>query len=140
MMSRLRKQHAALLTALRNEIRRRAYSVRTEDASEGWVVRYIAFCGGGDPRSLGGHTIVSFLEDLAVRRNVAASTQNQALNALVFLYREMLKMPLEDLGEFVRAKRPRRLPVVLTRREVSALLAQLSRRGKGVRSPLDGLV
>jgi hypothetical protein len=76
-----------------------------------------------------------FLEDLAVRGNAAASTQNQALNALVFLYAQVLKKPLKAIGKFVRAKRPRRLPVVLTRVEVGALRERLS----GVRSPLDGV-
>jgi hypothetical protein len=119
-MSAARTQHAERLTALRNEIRRPAYSVRTEDAYEGWVARFIAFCGGKHPRSLGRAEVAAFLEDLA------ASTQNQALKALVFFYREALKNPLEDIGDFARAKRPRRLPTVLTRGEVSALLKQMS--------------
>jgi integron integrase len=121
-----RERHAGLLTALKNEIRRRAYSIRTEDAYEGWVARFIAFCGGKDPRSLGRVEVAAFLEDLAVRRKVTASTQNQALNALVFFFRETVKSPLDDIGDFTRAKRPRRLPTVLTRGEVSALLKRMS--------------
>lgn len=107
------------------EIRRRAYSIRTEQAYEQWVCRFIAFFDHRDPHELGAAEVKSFLEHLAVQGNVAASTQNQALNALVFLYRQVLDQPLGMLDSFVRAKRPRRLPVVLTRGEVRALLAQI---------------
>lgn len=82
------------------------------------------FCRGQDPRTLGATEVKTFLEHLAVRRNVAATTQNQALSALVFLYRNVLDQDLE-LGAFRRAKRPRHLPVVLTRQEVRALLGYL---------------
>jgi hypothetical protein len=122
----VRGTHAEVLYALIAEIRRRAYSIRTEQAYEHWACRFIAFCRNRDPRELGAAEIGAFLEDLAVRGNVAASTQNQALNALVFLYTQVLKKPLEGFGEFVRAKRPRRLPVVLTRAEVGALRERLS--------------
>jgi hypothetical protein len=111
--------HAEVLYALIAEIRRRAYSIRTEQAYEHWAYRFIAFCRNRDPREMGA-TEVGRLADLAVRGSVAASTQNQALNALVFLYGQVVKKPLEALGEFVRPKRPRRLPVVLTRAEVGA--------------------
>jgi integron integrase len=121
----VRTKHAAVLRALMTEIRRRSYSIRTEQAYENWVCRFMAFAGNRDPRTLGATEVVSFLQDLAVRANVASSTQNQALNALIFLYDQVLKQPLGDLGAFVRAKRPRRLPVVLTRREVTQLLAQM---------------
>jgi hypothetical protein len=114
-----------VLHALIAEIRRRAYSIRTEQADEHWACRFIAFCRNRDPRDLGAAEVGAFLEDLAVRGNVAASTQNQALNALVFLYAQVLKK-LEALREFVRAKRPRRLPVVLMRAEVGALRERLS--------------
>jgi len=122
----VRGTHAHVLHALVAEIRRRAYSIRTEQAYEHWACRFIAFCRNRDPREMGATEIGAFLEDLAVRGNVAASTQNQALNALVFLYAQVLKKPLEALGEFVRAKRPRRLPVVLTRAEVGALRERLA--------------
>ncbi len=122
----VRKQHPEVLSALIVEIRRRGYSIRTEKAYEGWVCRFIGFSGNRDPRSLGAPEVAFFLQDLAVRGNVAASTQNQALNALVFLFDQVLKQPLEDLGDFVRAKRPRRLPVVLTQQEVSRLLGAMT--------------
>jgi len=106
-------------------MRRRAYSIRTEQAYEGWATRFIAFCHNADPRACGGNEIVSFLQDLAVRRKVAASTQNQALNALVFLYEHVLSQPLGELTGFVRARHPKRLPVVLTRLEAGTLLNRL---------------
>ncbi len=106
-------------------IRQRNYSIRTEEAYRSWTERFLAFIGHRDPRAAGTAEVVSFLETLAVRGNVAASTQNQALNALVFFYDHALEQPLGDLGGFVRAKRPSRLPVVLTRGEVLRLLDRL---------------
>ncbi len=107
------------------EIRRRGYSIRTEQSYLDWVERFVRFHGGRDPHSLAGADIVRFLEHLAVERNVAVNTQSQALNALVFLYEQALGRPLGDLDNFTRAKRPRRLPTVLTRTEVAALLASM---------------
>ena len=104
-----------LVASLVVEIRRRAYSVRTEWTYVQWIRRFIAPFRHRDPGELGAAEVKAFLERLAVQRKVAPSTQNQALCALVFLYREVLNSPL-DLGSFTRAKRPRRLPVVLTRR------------------------
>jgi len=106
-------------------IRQRNYSIRTEDAYRSWTERFLAFIGHRDPRTAGAADVVSFLETLAVQGNVAASTQNQALNALMFFYDQALEQPLGDLGSFIRAKRPHRLPVVLTRGEVLRLLDQL---------------
>ncbi|MDG4597756.1 MAG: integron integrase [Candidatus Contendobacter sp.] len=106
-------------------IRQRNYSIRTEEAYRGWTERFLAFIGHQDPRTAGAADVVSFLETLAVRGNVAASTQNQALNALVFFHGQVLEQPLGDLGAFIRAKRPQRLPVVLTRGEVLRLLDRL---------------
>ena len=113
-----------LLEALVNEIRRRAYSIRTERTYAHWIRRFVASFDDRDPRELGAVEVKAFLERLAVRGKVGPSTQNQALCALVFLYREVLHRRLE-LDSFARAKRPRRLPVVLTRDEVRALLARL---------------
>jgi integron integrase len=119
------KDNAPLLNALIAEIRRRNYSIRTEQVYEMWVCRFILFNNDNDPKQLGAIEVVSFLQYLAVKRNVAASTQNQALNALVFFYRHAVKQSLDDLGDFVRAKRPKRLPVVLTQNEVNGLLNQM---------------
>lgn len=107
------------------EIRRRKYSIRTEQAYESWVCRFILFCGNADPAAVGVDRLRAFLEDLAVRGNVSASTQSQALNALVFLYKQVLGRSLDELGDFPRAKRPKRLPVVLERSEVARLLTEI---------------
>jgi integron integrase len=123
--SRVRQSHGEVINALIAEIRRRAYSIRTEQAYEQWVCRFIRFFDDEDPRQLGAVEIKAFLEHLAVRGNVAASTQSQALNALVFLYKQVLDQPLERFDSFVRAKRPRRLPVVLTQGEIRELLSRL---------------
>jgi integrase len=114
-----------LLDALRAEIRRRGYSIRTEQAYESWIIRYLAFVGDADPCGVGDAEVRAFLQYLAVERQVTASTQNQALNALVFLYQNILQQPRGDLDGLVRAKRPQRLPVVLTRTEVGKLLAHM---------------
>ena len=108
------------------EIRRRGYSIRTEQAYVQWVSRFVEYNQGQDASTLGGPEIVRFLEYLAVERTVAVNTQNQALNALIFFYSQALKLPLGDLENFVRAQRPRRLPVVLTRDQVRSLIAVIS--------------
>lgn len=100
--------HSALLEALASGIRRRDYSVRTQQTYMQWVRRFITHFGGSDPRGLGENEVKAFLEHLTVRRNVAANTQNQALSALVFLYCHVLERSLE-LDGFVRAKRPHHL-------------------------------
>jgi integron integrase len=115
-----------LLDQLRAAIRTRHYSRRTEEAYTRWVARYVRFHGLRHPRELGHEEIRTFLSHLAVRRQVAASTQNQALAALLFLYRQVLGVDLPPIGEVVRAKRPARLPVVLTRAEVTRVLAEMS--------------
>ena len=104
------------------EIRVRQYSIRTEQVYEAWVVRFIVFNNKVNPLDLTSTHIMHYLEFLAVKRGVSASTQNQALNALVFLYKKSLQIELENIGDFVRATKPRNLPVVLTRDEVSRLV------------------
>ncbi len=104
------------------EIRRRAYSIRTEQAYSQWISRFLRFNNEQDPSRLGATHVIKFLEHLAVDRHVSSNTQNQALNALVFLFNQVLDAPLGGLDNLVRAKRPQRLPVVLTRKEVRALL------------------
>jgi integron integrase len=115
---------ARLLDQVREVIRVKHYSIRTEEAYVQWIKRFIFFHGKRHPREMGAGEIEAFLTDLAVQRKVAAATQNQALNALLFLYREVLHV---ELGEFsaVRAKRPDRLPVVLTKAETAKLLAAM---------------
>ena len=104
-----------LLEQVSEVMRLKHYSLRTEVTYREWIKRYICFHGKRHPRELGRAEVERFLSDLAVRRKVAASTQNQAFNALRFLYREVLHQELGQLGEVERAKRPARLPVVLTR-------------------------
>jgi integron integrase len=114
-----------LLDQIRQLMRLRHYSLRTEEAYVGWIRRYILFHGKRHPRDLAESDIASFLSSLAVKEQVAASTQNQALNALLFLYKEVLRRELGFIGETVRVKRPAKLPVVLSRVEVRAVLEQL---------------
>lgn len=114
-----------LLEQVRELIRIRHYSIRTEQAYLQWIRRYITFHGRRHPSELGAHELTAFLSDLAVRGNVAASTQNQALNAILFLYRDVLKIKLPWLEGVQRAKRSQHLPAVLTQDEIKRLLAQL---------------
>lgn len=106
-------------------IRLRRYSIRTEKSYWYWIRYFIRFHGLRHPSMMGPDEVRTFLTWLAVRRNVAAATQNQALNALVFLYDKVLQRPLGNIGEAVRAKRPPRLPVVLTHEEAMAIIGAL---------------
>jgi integron integrase len=115
-----------LLDQVRQLMRLRHYSLRTEEAYVGWIRRYILFHGKRHPRELGEKDIAKFLSNLAVERRVAASTQNQALNALLFLYKDVLRRELGFIGETVRVKRPAKLPAVLSRSEVKAVLDHLT--------------
>ncbi len=117
-----------LLEEVRRKIRYKHYSLRTERAYVGWIRRFILDNDKRHPRHLGAVEIERFLTTLAVERRVAASTQNQALSALLFLYREVLVMDLPWMGEVVRAKRPQRIPTVLARSEVQAVLVQMDGR------------
>jgi integron integrase len=114
-----------LARAFNAAARLRHLAIRTEKAYRSWVRRFLEANQWRHPTTLGHTDVVSFLSDLATRRNVSASTQNQALAALLFLYRSALEQDLLWLDDIVRARRPRRLPVVLTRREVQALLEQM---------------
>lgn len=117
-----------LLDQVRARMRLRHYSLRTEQAYLYWIRRYIRSNLPHHPRELDGAAVEAFLTRLAVRDHVAASTQNQALSALLFLYREVLGVELAWMESVVRAKRPQRLPVVLSRQQVTDLLARLSGR------------
>jgi integron integrase len=114
-----------LLDRVREAVRVRHYSRRTEKAYVHWIKRYIFFHDKRHPAEMGAPEVTAFLTSLAVHDKVAASTQNQALSALVFLYREVLGIELPWLDDVVRAKRPQHLPVVLTRDEVRAVLQRL---------------
>jgi integron integrase len=114
-----------VLARVHGAVRARHYSRRTEKAYLGWIRRFISVNGGRDPDELGPSEVRQFLSMLAVRGHVAASTQNQAFSALLFLYRDVLERELAGLDEAVRAKRPVRLPQVLTPAEVQAVLTHL---------------
>ncbi len=114
-----------LLDQVRAALRVRHYSRRTEQAYVGWIRRFILANGKRHPAGMGAAEVEAFLTVLATRHEVAAGTQNQALAALLFLYREVLGIDLPWMEDVVRAKRPRRIPVVLSRGEVTSLLAVL---------------
>jgi len=116
---------SALLEQVRAAIRIRHYSIRTEQAYLGWIKQFILFHNKRHPAEMSAFEITAFLNHLASERRVSASTQNQALNALVFLYKAVLDKPVNELEGLVRAKRAKRLPVVLTTEEVIRLLSQL---------------
>ncbi len=112
-----------LLERLRHRLRTRRYSLRTEAAYCGWVRRFVIFHGRRHPDTMGESEIAAFLTHLAMVRNVSASTQNQALHAILFLYRHVLSRPLGFVPEIAPARRPLRLPVVLSQSEVKVILA-----------------
>lgn len=114
-----------LLRDVAAEIRRRNYSIRTEHAYLQWLRRYVGFHGNRDPRAMGADEVATYLNHLALVREVAPSTQSQALNALVFFYTQVLGKELGTVAGLVPAKKPRRVPVVLTREEVQRVLAAL---------------
>jgi integron integrase len=114
-----------LLDQTRAVLRTRHYSYRTEQAYIDWIVKYIRFHNIRHPAEMGATEIEAFLTHLAVEKSVAASTQNQALSALLFLYREVLKMDLPWLDKFTPAKKASRVPVVLTKEEVKLILSEL---------------
>ncbi|WP_296281265.1 integron integrase [Pseudoxanthomonas sp.] len=117
-----------LLEEVERRLRVGHYSIRTERAYVGWIRRFIAANGKRHPRELGVVQVEAFLTQLAVEGNVAASTQNQALSAVLFLYREVLGLKLAWMEDVVRAKRPQRVPTVLSLTEVRALLAHMDGR------------
>ena len=114
-----------LLDRVREEIRLRHYSIRTEKSYINWISRFILFHNKQHPQTMGAEQISSFLSYLAVRQNVAASTQNQALNALIFLYQQVLNIEMPEIEGMVRAKKPKKLPLVLSRDEVNRVIAAL---------------
>jgi integrase len=114
-----------LLDQVRWVIRLKHYSSKTETAYIGWIRRFIFFHGKRHPAQMGAEQVAQFLSHLALERQVAASTQNQAFNALIFLYHRVLHIDLGEIAGAVRAKKPKRLPVVLNREEVDSILTRL---------------
>ena len=114
-----------LLDSVRDRIRVKHYSLRTEEAYVSWIRRFILYHRKKHPSAMGAEEVNQFLTSLAVERKVSAVTQNQALSAILFLYREVLHDPLPWLQDLVRAERRRRLPVVLTVDEVAAVIGRI---------------
>jgi integron integrase len=114
-----------LLDLVRDKMRARHFSYRTEQAYVGWIKRFILYHGKRHPTDMGAPEVEAFLTHLAVERRVSASTQNQALGAILFLYGQALELELPWLANIVRARKPVHVPVVLSRREVQALLGEL---------------
>ena len=138
---------ARLFDQVREVMRFHHYALRTEEAYLQWIRRFLVFhrtrraansAAGGEqgswrhPRDMGSAEVGAFLSHLAVAGDVAASTQNQALNALVFLYEQVVQKPLGELAEFARVDRPARLPTVLTQEETQGVLAALKPGLQGV--------
>ncbi|MFK5947594.1 MAG: integron integrase [Methylococcales bacterium] len=114
------------LISLQEAIRIRHYSIRTEKAYLGWAKRYILFHNKRHPSTMGANEVKQFLNHLALEKNVAASTQNQALNALVFLYRHVLEQPFENMQGLVYAKQKINIPVILSKNEIRQILSHLT--------------
>ena len=127
-----------LLDQVRERIRLKNYSNKTEQAYLNWIKQYIIFHDKKHPQDMGAVEIEAFLTHLAMDRNVAASTQNQAISAILFLYREVLKQPVEIDFQYSGAKRPKRLPVVLTKAEIQNIIVRLSGEPKLITQLLYG--
>ena len=125
-----------LLDQVSDVIRLKHYSIKTEETYLNWIRRYILFHKKRHPAKMGEEEISAFLTHLAVKEKVAAATQNQALNAIVFLYREVVKRDLGEIRDITWAKRPTRLPVVFTKDEARRMLDQL----EGVNWLMAGLL
>ena len=118
-------QSPRLMDQVREVLRYHHYALKTEKAYVGWIKQFILFNEKRHPKDMGKDEIERFLSHLAINRNVAVATQNQAFNAILFLYKKVLGVPLDDQIDSVRARKPRKLPTVLSKREVSALLEAL---------------
>jgi len=120
------KQKPKLLDQVRHALRTKHYAMKTEEAYVHWIKRFILFHNKRHPKEMGEKEINQFITHLAVKEKVAASTQNQALCAIVFLYKHILKIELGDLGDVTWAKKPKRVPVVFTRKEVQIIINQFT--------------
>ncbi len=119
-------QAERLMDRVREVLRYHHYTIRTEEAYTRWIAAFIRFNGWRHPETMGKPEIDAFLSDLAVKRNCAQSTQSQALNAIVFLYKQVMDMPVSDQLAPTRSKRPVRLPVVMSQAEVTLVLSHMS--------------
>ncbi len=119
-----------LLNRVRTEIRRRNYSYRTEKSYLRWIIRYIRFHNKKHPQNMNADQVVEYLNHLAIKRKVAASTQNQALCAILFLYKQILEIELHDLKHLQRAKESNHLPVVLSKNEARQIIGYLNKTPK----------
>ena len=137
-MNMHRSNKPKLLDQVRYVIRRKGYSYKTEESYVAWVKRFILYHNKRHPRDMGCSEIEQFLTHLAIDLHVAASTQNQALQAILFLYREVFQRPIDDKLNYLYAKRPKRLPVVLTREEVRRVLDAMEGSPKSVAQLLYG--
>ncbi|MGH7444937.1 MAG: integron integrase [Longimicrobiales bacterium] len=131
-------QKPRLLDQVRTAIRARQFSPRTEEAYVGWIRRYVLYHGKRHPAELDDSAVTAFLAHLAETRQVSASTQTQAASALLFLYREVLRQPIDPPHDVTRPPKPRRLPIVLSRPEVAAVLAEMRGQQRLVASILYG--
>ena len=122
---KFRPKATRLMDQVREVLRYHHYGYKTEQAYTRWILRFIKYNGTRHPREMGKSEIEAFLSHLAIDRNVAASTQSQALNAIVFLYKHVLDLPVSEELSPVRSKKPVRLPVVLSQQEMIALLNQI---------------
>ena len=125
MVENATEHKSKFLEMVRGVTRRKHYSMRTEESYVDWIRRFILFHGKRHPSEMGEKEISEYLTHLAVKRKVAASTQNQAMNAIVFLYRDVLKKELGEFPEIEPAKRPKKIPTVLTFEEVRSLMARV---------------
>ncbi len=121
-----KKNKSPFLTSVSNAIRLKHYSIRTEQAYLYWVRQYIRFHQNKHPKDLCEEHITQFLSYLALERNVAPNTQTQALNAILFLYKSVLKRSMESISKYARPRKKQKLPVVLTHQEIKDLLTQLT--------------
>ena len=122
----MKKINSPFLLAVQEAIRVRHYSYRTEQTYLGWIRRYILFHNKKHPKTMGSLQVQEFLNHLAMDRKVSSATQNQALNALVFMYRHVLNQPFEKMDGLIYAKRKRNIPTVLTPTEIKCILCQLT--------------
>ncbi len=115
-----------LMQQVRETLRFHHYAYSTEKSYTQWILRYIRFNDRHHPKEMGKQEIERFLSHLATNRDVTASTQNQALNAILFLYKHVLKLPIEADIRAIRSTRPKRLPTVLSKQEIQALFSHIS--------------